>query len=91
MVNALLIHPEDDVVVVTERIEQGTTVTYGEGCHVTALEDVPIYHKIAVHEIKKGAAVHKYNNIIGEATEDIHVGQYVHVHNIRSMTGGNRK
>ena len=86
MVNALLIHPDDDVVVVTKPIRKDEMVTYGDGKQVRALEDVPVYHKIAIHAIKKGNPVHKYHNIIGEAVKDIPVGAYVHVHNVKSMT-----
>lgn len=86
MGNAILIHPDDDVVVVTRPVREGEIVKYGESGAIVALEDIPVYHKIAIHELKKGGAVHKYHNIIGEAKEDIHIGAYVHIHNIKSMT-----
>lgn len=86
MINALHIHPNDDVAVVTQAISKGDNVVYGDGLAIVAVDPIPIYHKIALHDIRKGEAVHKYNNIIGESAEDIHAGQHVHVHNIKSMT-----
>ena len=34
--------------------------------------------------MEKGSDVMEYGQIIGEATENISKGQYVHVHNIRT-------
>ena len=49
-----------------------------------ALEDIPIYHKIAVDAIKMQGPVLKYGEIIGTALKDICPGEYVHIHNIES-------
>ncbi len=85
MENALLIHHNDDVAVVTQSITAGDKVVYGDGQIIIAKEAIPIYHKIALRDIKKGEVVHKYNNIIGEAIFDIKVGHHVHIHNVKSM------
>jgi len=52
--------------------------------HMKAIADIPRFHKIASQSIGAGSPVRKYGEIIGIATADIHVGGYVHVHNIES-------
>ena len=44
--------------------------------------DIPAGHKVARHDIQSGAAVHKFGQIIGFATDDISAGDHVHVHNL---------
>lgn len=84
MENALLIHNKDDVAVVTQAIATGDKIVYADGQIIIAKEAIPIYHKIALRNIRKGEVVHKYNNIIGEAISNIEVGQHVHIHNVKS-------
>jgi altronate dehydratase large subunit len=56
----------------------------GETREIAALEDIPLYHKIAVAAIPRGAAVLKYGEEIGVSLCGIGVGEHVHVHNLRS-------
>lgn len=44
--------------------------------------DIPFGHKIAVKKIKTGEFIYKYGEAIGKATQDIKVGDWVHVHNV---------
>lgn len=46
--------------------------------------DVPAGHKRALCDIKKGDFVIKYGAVIGRATKDIHKGDWVHTHNLKS-------
>lgn len=91
-INALLINANDDVAVVTEIVQPGDLVCYGqeEGACVTAVETIPVYHKIAVREIAAGKRVLKYGYPIGEATEEIRAGAHVHCHNMVSPDGKER-
>jgi len=85
MYNAFLIHPADDVVTVSEDIAAGQTVSYPDGgkeISITALENIPKYHKIAVRDIAIGSPVLKYGENIGHATMPIRAGEHVHVQNI---------
>ncbi len=87
MKRAMIIDPSDNVVVMAEEVSAGDSVYYevgGEQVVLTAATDIPVYHKMATKEIKKGERVIKYGNIIGLATEDIPQGAHVHVHNIES-------
>lgn len=71
--------PADNVVVARVDIARGTAIA-GEG--VSALDDVPMGHKIATREIRKGDPVLKYNTVIGFAGDDLEPGAYLHVHNV---------
>ena len=51
--------------------------------------DVPAGHKIALRAIAKGEKVVKYGFPIGEATVDIAAGEWVHVHNVRTLLDEN--
>ena len=85
MVNAMIIEPIDDVVVAIEAIKKGEEVCYvldGKTLSFTALNDIPIYHKAAIHDIAKGEPVRKYGEHIGVAACDIKAGEHVHTHNI---------
>lgn len=87
MQNALIIDGKDNVVVAIEPILKGDTVTYifdGQEKSLPALEDITIYHKLAIREIAKGEPVVKYGEHIGAAICDIKAGEHVHVHNVES-------
>ncbi len=87
MYNALLVEPADDVIVVLEALPAGGQAVYRDGDatgNVTALNDIPIYHKIAIHPIKKGGHIIKYGETIGIAIQDIQTGEHVHVQNLDS-------
>ena len=85
MYNAMIIDGKDNVAVAIEPIAKGDKVCFlagGQDVTLTALEDVTIYHKIAIRDIPKGEPVVKYGEHIGLATEDIRTGAHVHVHNV---------
>lgn len=85
MLNAMIVEPQDNVIVAIEPIKKGDTVTYmcaGEEKSLTALEDVTIYHKLAACDIAKGEPISKYGEHIGLAARDIKKGEHVHTHNL---------
>ena len=87
---AIMVTPKDNVVTVVHGAKAGEEVHYFKGaelCSVITTEDIPPCHKIAVAPIAKGAHIIKYGEIIGDATEDIHPGDHVHVHNLESTRG----
>ena len=73
------LHPEDDVVIARMEIPAGTMLTKE---NVRAAVRIPAGHKIAVRAVEKGKPVHRYNQIIGFATQAIAAGDHVHVHNL---------
>jgi len=51
---------------------------------VTAMKEIPLGHKVAIVQIKKGEPVIKYGMAIGNATTEITVGDHVHTHNLKT-------
>jgi altronate dehydratase len=51
---------------------------------IKAKDPLPLGHKIALTDIHKGEQIKKYGAVIGKASKDILVGQYVHIHNVES-------
>ena len=45
---------------------------------------IPLGHKFAIMNIKKGSYIIKYGEVIGVSIEDISEGDWIHTHNIRS-------
>ena len=87
-VNSVLIDKKDSVVTVVGEVKKGDTVNYlseGQTLSVKAVSDIPIYHKIAVVDLKKDEMVFKYGQVIGKATEDIPKGGLVNHFNIASI------
>lgn len=87
----LLVHEKKDTVgvVVVEGLKAGTdmlvVVTHDNSdFRLTARQDIPIGHKVALTEIKKGDTIWKYGQDIGKAIADIPAGHHAHVHNIKT-------
>ena len=81
------ITPRDMVAVALKPQKAGTDVSFGSGS-ITLKEDIPMGHKAALRDIRKGEAVIKYGFPIGEATEDIPAGAHVHTHNLHTLLKG---
>ena len=76
---------KDNVAVVADKVKKGDLVSCRLGDHVvevTALEEIPIYHKICLADLKKGDIVIKYGEGIGRVTDDVKKGRYIHIHNL---------
>lgn len=85
--NAMVIDKKDTVAVAIEPVKKGEEVSFlldGKVNVVKAQNDITIYHKIAIKEMKKGEPVVKYGQHIGLAADTIAVGEHVHVHNVES-------
>jgi (2R)-sulfolactate sulfo-lyase subunit alpha len=87
----LLVHDKKDSVgvVVVEDLKAGTdmlcVVTHDDSSFkLKSRMDVPIGHKVALADIKKGDTVWKYGQDIGKAVADIKKGDHVHVHNLKT-------
>lgn len=78
------LHPDDNVVVATGTIPKGTVVKL-ERVRLTAASNLRMGHKVAVRPIAEGEKVLKYGRPIGVATVNVEPGQWVHVHNMRSL------
>jgi (2R)-sulfolactate sulfo-lyase subunit alpha len=86
-----IVHDKADTVgvAVVEGIQPNTTVTgwimeSNETITLTALDAIPLGHKIALADIEPGATVLKYGHDIGKAVGGIARGRHVHVHNLKT-------
>lgn len=79
---AIKINPKDNVVVALHPIAKGTAVPV-DNTTVTAIEDIPQGHKMAIAPIKSGENVIKYGFPIGHATADAVPGTWMHTHNVK--------
>lgn len=77
----------DNVVVALHPLARGEEVTV-DGRTVTALEDIPQGHKMAIAPIKAGENVVKYGFAIGHALTDAAPGSWMHVHNVKTNLEG---
>jgi len=87
----LLVHDKKDTVgvVVIEGLKKGTdmlcVVTHDNSSFkLKSKMDVPIGHKVALVDIKKGDTIWKYGQDIGIAKKSIGKGEHVHVHNVKT-------
>lgn len=84
-VNTLVIDSKDNVGVTIEKLSPSTALTFRDAAYdVRTTQEIPQFHKVALQDIEKGSPIIKYGEYIGVATEDIHAGDWVHVHNVVS-------
>lgn len=86
-----IVHDKADTVgvAVVEHIQPNRTVTgwimeTDETITLTALDAIPLGHKIALADIRQGDTVLKYGHDIGKAVAGIGKGRHVHVHNLKT-------
>lgn len=91
MTTHFIVHDKADTVgvVVVEDVKPGQMLTgwvmEGDGTiQVKALDAVPLGHKVALKDIKKGDTIIKYGNDIGKAVGDIGKGHHAHVQNVKT-------
>ncbi|HEX7106805.1 MAG TPA: altronate dehydratase family protein [Acidothermaceae bacterium] len=75
------LHDEDSVGIARRSIAAGTSLVGAAGA-IRVPVDVPAGHKVALAEVRAGEPVRKYGQPVGVATQDIHVGDHVHSHNL---------
>lgn len=69
------IHPDDNVAIVVN--DSGLKAGARFTCGLELIEAIPQGHKVALRDIAKGAAVTRYNVVIGYALEDMPRGSWV--------------
>ena len=87
-INALMMDVTDSVVTCMSEVKAGEAVVYRKGEEfgtLTALENIPYCHKIALCDLKKGDQVIKYGESLGEVSQDIPAGHWVADHNLFSV------
>jgi (2R)-sulfolactate sulfo-lyase subunit alpha len=87
----LLVHDKKDNVgvVVVEGLKAGTDMLCvvtedNSSFRLTAAADIPIGHKVALHDLKEGDTAIKYGEDIGRIVAAIQTGGHVHTHNLKT-------
>ena len=86
-----VVHEEGDGVgvVVVEGVKSGQPLSGwimedDKDVAVTARNDIPIGHKIALKDYQPGDTVIKYGVDIGKVVKPIGKGEHLHVHNVKT-------
>lgn len=83
---ALKVSERDNVITVLNQVKKSDLVKYMDNDdikEVRAQDDIPLYHKIAICDIKEDENIVKYGENIGRASRDIVKGSHVHTHNVK--------
>jgi (2R)-sulfolactate sulfo-lyase subunit alpha len=87
----IVLHEAKDTVgvAVVEGIQAGTQLNAwimddDEVVTVSAKQDIPIGHKVALKDMAVGDTVFKYGVDIGKVVAPIRAGEHAHVHNIKT-------
>jgi altronate hydrolase len=80
--NVMIVSPADNVAVALSPIKAGEPVV-GAGLALTARDDIPKNHKVAISAIPANQPVTKYGEPIGLARTDIAPGDWVHTQNLK--------
>jgi altronate hydrolase len=80
----LWLTPQDTVAVALSALRPGTVlVPAGAGqAPIPVRQFIPTGHKIALQDVATGAAIYRYGQTIGFASEPITAGDHVHTHNV---------
>jgi (2R)-sulfolactate sulfo-lyase subunit alpha len=86
-----LIHDDGDScgVAVVETIKAGMEVVgykmdTNEKVTMTALNDIPLGHKIALTDLAVGDTIIKYGQDMGKVVAPMKRGEHLHVHNVKT-------
>lgn len=87
MQSFLKINEKDNVIVALNKLPAGTLIHLEDGTEIVSNTEIPAGHKMATKEIEEGGEVIKYGYRIGNAKEAIHVGDWIHTHNLKTALG----
>ena len=81
-----VVNPSDNVGVAITALSEGAAQTVGGRTDIclTLQQALPAGHKAAIHPIACGDDIIKYGTVIGKATQSIQIGEWVHLHNMKS-------
>jgi (2R)-sulfolactate sulfo-lyase subunit alpha len=86
-----VVHEEGDGVgvVVVEGVTSGQELNGwimedDKDIKMTARNDIPIGHKVALQDYREGDTVIKYGVDIGKVVQPIRRGEHLHVHNVKT-------
>jgi altronate dehydratase len=89
--SAAMLDASDNVATLLAPVQPAETVivrtSSGEERSLVAREAIGLCHKIALCDLDAGMRVIKYGQCIGETSQPVAQGAWVHVHNLRSLRG----
>lgn len=86
-IGAIRLTGRDNVATLLRPVDVGETILVRCGTEITemtAVQAIPLCHKISLAPIATGTEIVKYGQPIGQALSSIAAGHHVHVHNMRS-------
>jgi altronate dehydratase small subunit len=89
-VDAIALREADNVATALREIAAGEEIVVGvldRTVSVYVCQAIPFGHKLAMIDLSQGADIVKYGEVMGRATQAIHAGSHVHVHNTESLRG----
>ena len=87
---AIMLDEKDNVATAIADLKAGSIITVNSQngtVEVSLTQDIPLGHKFALKDIRKGSAIVKYGEIIGRAKNRLHKGEHAHVHNVEGLRG----
>ena len=79
---AIRLHARDNVGIARRPLQAGSVLAGADGFRSPCVDFVTDGHKFALEDIRVGAALRRYGEIIGFATKNIVAGAHVHSHNL---------
>ena len=88
---AIKLHIEDNVATSINNLQCEDIVEISDATNnistVIVKDNIPFGHKFSLKNILKNESIIKYGEIIGKATQNIKIGQHVHIHNVEGNRG----
>lgn len=87
---AITLDEKDNVATAIADLKAGNIITVNRqngAVSVSLTQDIPLGHKFALKDIRKGGAIVKYGEKIGRAKTRLHKGEHAHVHNVEGLRG----
>lgn len=83
----LIADSKDNVATARSEVKADTVLLTDEGNTITVKELIPFGHKMALKDVNRDEGIIKYGQRVGIATQDIAVGELVHVLNLSGERG----
>lgn len=78
----ILLNEADEVAVARQDVPAGMRLVTPDEHIIEVRREIPAGHKMALHRIQPGEAIHRYGQRIGQASQPIEAGDWVHSHNL---------
>ena len=80
----IIMNDDDNCATSLADLDEGTEIILEDNSKINLLNKIPLGHKFALQDIDKDTKIIKYGQIIGKATQEIKIGDWIHTHNIKS-------